>query len=340
MVRLAAIRFASAAFGAAVMFTFAAAPAYAQAFVPAQGEGAVSILFQDQFFKYHVSPTTEVDSGQIYVRSMLVDFTYGLSDKVAVSIGVPWVATRYSGPTPHPLSLAPGSPINPVDDGTWHSTAQDLRFDVRYNVTRNLLNRGIVFTPFVGSIQPSHGYTYFAHAGFGRDLREVQVGASVAKLFEKGIPGLLIQGRYGYGFVEQVVDISHNRSQASLEAAYFATPKLRLLALSAGQITHGGIDWLGAASRALLPAEQYLHHDQIQRENMLQVGGGASYSLTESFDVFASAMRAVAQRNGHELDRGISVGVSWSFSTGHARKADSTSAENSLARCLCEKGTK
>jgi hypothetical protein len=340
MVKRATIRIRSAALAAMAVLLLAPASAWAQAFTPAQGEGVVSMLFQDQFFKYHVAPTTEVDSGQIYVRNMLLDVTYGLSDKVAISVGLPWVATRYSGPTPHPLSLAPGSPINPVDDGTWHSTTQDFRFDVRYNVTRNLLHKGIVFTPFVGSIQPSHDYTYFAHAGFGRDLREVQIGASVAKLFEKGIPGLLIQGRYGYGFVEQVVDISHNRSQASLEAAYFVTPKLRLIALSAGQITHGGIDFLGAPSRALLTPDQFAHHDQIQRENVLQAGGGVSYSLTESIDIFGSAMRAVAQRNGHELNRGISVGVSWSFTTAHARKSIGTTAESTLARCLCEKGTK
>ena len=71
----------------------------------------------------------------------------------------------------------------------WHSTAQDFRFDLRYNVTRNLGNTGIVLTPFVGSVSPSHDYTYFAHAGFGRDLNELQIGVSAAKLFEKAFPG-------------------------------------------------------------------------------------------------------------------------------------------------------
>ena len=82
------------------------------------------------------------------------------------------------------------------------------------------MDAGIVLTPFVGSVTPSHDYTYFAHAGFGRDLNEVQIGASAAKLFEKGIPGLIIQARYAYGFVQQVVDISHNRSLMSLEGAF------------------------------------------------------------------------------------------------------------------------
>jgi hypothetical protein len=338
MVTRVALRIRSAALAAAAVLLLAPSAARAQAFTPAQGEGSVSVLYQDQFFKYHMAPTTEVDAGPIYARTMLFDVTYGLTDRIAISVGLPWVATRYGGPSPHPLADFSGP--NPIDDGSWHQTAQDFRFDVRYNVTRNLMNKGIVFTPYVGSIQPSHDYPYFVHSGFGRDLREIQIGVSVAKLFEKGIPGLLIQGRYGYGFVEQVVDISHNRSVGSLEAAYFATPKLRLLALSSGQLTHGGIDFLGPPSIPLLTRDQYLHHDQIERDNMLSVGGGASYSINETVDVYGSWMRTVAQRNGHLLNRGISAGVSWSFTTARAKKSVGTTAENTLARCLCEKGGK
>jgi hypothetical protein len=333
------IRMTSVALGIAASFTALASPARAQAYVPAQGEGAVSVMYSDQFFRYHFSPTTATDAGQIYARSMLFDVTYGLTDRVAISVGLPLVATRYTGPSPHPLPDFSGP--NPIDDGTWHATAQDFRFDIRYNVTRNLLNKGIVFTPFVGSIVPSHDYPYFVHSGFGKDLREVQGGVSVAKLFERGIPGLIVQGRYSFGFTEQAVDIPHNRSLASIEVGYFATPKLRLMGLSSGQRTHGGIDFYGATSRALLTPEQFLHHDQITRENYLALGGGASYSITETIDIYGSVLHDVARRNGHGLTRGVNLGLSYSFSTSHARKiaADRT-AEGSLAKCLCEKGTK
>jgi hypothetical protein len=331
-----AIRITSATALIIGLLAVTARSAAAQAFVPAQGEGTVSILFQDQFFKYHVIPTTQ-SQGLIYSDSVLVDVAYGLTDKVAVGIGLPWVATRYGGSSPHLLPDQSG--IQPVDDGTWHSTVQDLRFDVRYNVTRNFLNSGIVVTPFVGSITPSHDYTYFAHAGFGRDLNEVQIGASAAKLFERGIPGLVIQARYAYGVVERVVDISHNRSLMSLEGAYFVTPTLRLMALSSGEMTHGGIDFYGPVlSRTLLTPDEFNHHDQIIRENMLTLGGGASFSVKESIDVFGSLMHTVAQRNGHVLDRGLTVGMSWSFTTAHARKRAATDAESSLVRCVCEKG--
>src|SRR3954470_5107599 len=137
-----------------------AAAARAEAFVPEQGEGTVSILFQDALVKYHYLPTTPVDRGHVHSDSMLVDVTYGLTDRIAVSIGIPWIAAKYTGATPHPLVDSSGPvPVlyggNPLDDGSYHATFQDFRFDVRYNLTK----RGLILTPFVGSILPSHDYT-------------------------------------------------------------------------------------------------------------------------------------------------------------------------------------
>src|SRR5690242_911211 len=93
---------------AAIVMASGAASARAQAFLPAQGDGTVSLLYQDQLFKYHFVPTTPFDAGPIYSRSMVMDVTYGVTDKVAVSIALPWVNTRYSGSRPHPLD-----PLNP-----------------------------------------------------------------------------------------------------------------------------------------------------------------------------------------------------------------------------------
>jgi hypothetical protein len=193
-----------------------------------------------------------------------------------------------------------------------------------------------VLTPFVASILPRHDYTYFAHSAVGRDLREVQVGAFAATLLDAVVPGLFVQGRYSYGFAERVLDISHDRSNMDLELGYFVTPKLRLLALTNGQVTHGGID-LTVTSRVDLPAIAYVHHDQIDRFNVLNVGAGAAYALTEKVDLFGSMIHTVAERNGHAIDRGLTVGLSWSFSTTRAKDRAIANAEHSLVKCLCEK---
>ena len=339
MLAISSIRAFRTAFAAAAVLVLVAPPARGQAYVPAQGEGSVSVMYQDQFFRYHYSPTEQVDAGQIYARSMLFDVTYGLTDKVAIGMSLPILSTRYDGLSPHPLPDFSGP--NPIDDGSWHTTSQDFNFNFRYNATRNLFNSGIVLTPYIGSVVPSHDYPYFVHSGFGKDLNELQIGTSVAKLFEAGVPGLLIQGRYGFGFTQTAADVPHNRSIASVEVGYFATSKLRLMGLSAGQLTHGGIDFYGPISRTLLTNDEFLHHDQITRENFLALGGGASYSITETIDLYGSLMRDVARRNGHGLTRGVSFGMSYSFTTAHARKSPAgLTAEKSIAKCLCEKGTK
>src|SRR4029453_17652325 len=86
-----------------VMFSAFVLPSHAQAWLPAQGEGVVSFVFQDQYFKFHVGPGARADFGPTPSRAILADVTYSLRDNVAVSVGIPWIATKYSGPRPHPL---------------------------------------------------------------------------------------------------------------------------------------------------------------------------------------------------------------------------------------------
>jgi hypothetical protein len=325
---------ALAALAVPITVAMGAAPAHAQAWVPAQGDGAVSVLFQDIVVKNHFFGTTPEDFGRIRAETMVLDVTYGVTDRIAVSVSLPVVASKYSGDAPHPQPLYPG--VNPLDDGGYHTTFQDFRFNVRYNI---LKKRGLALTPFVGSIVPSHNYAIFAHAAPGRDLNEVNFGVSAAKVFESRVPGVFVQATYSYGIAQQVLDISHNHSNLNLELGYFVTPKLRVIGLSSGQITHGGIDDSFALGfdPVLFPV-----HDQISRDNFLDLGGGLTYALSEKIDLFGSLIHALAatQRNAHQVDRGLTVGLSWSFSTGRAHDRAIASAEGSLARCVCEKGTK
>jgi hypothetical protein len=181
-----------------------------------------------------------------------------------VTVGIPVVASRYRGIFPHrPITL---------DDGEWHTTAQDFRFNVRYQALRG----PIVVTPFVGTDIPSHDYVFYAHAAPVRQLKEMSAGVGVGKLFAD--PGLVVQGRYSLSLSEGAIDHSRRYSLASLEAAYFLTPSIRLLAMSAGRMGHTGIDLFPDSGR-VLPAEVFRHHDQISRESYFNVGGGAAISL-------------------------------------------------------------
>jgi len=319
--------------GVALMFVLSLTQdVRAQAWVPAKGEGAVSVAFQNMNVRDHILTTTWVDVGHIDTSVLVADITYGLTDKIAVDLAVPFVTSKYSGTRPHPTSL---------DDGTYHSTFADFRFAVRYNLKRG----GTVITSYIGTVVPSHNYEFFAHSAPGEQLNELQVGAYVAKLFDRGVPGLFVSGRYGYGFAEQVLDISHNRSIGDLEVGYFVTPALRAFVIGNAQYTHGGID-LPVGGLAALPPPYRPVHDQIDRAHHLNLGGGAAYSLTDTVDLFGSFVRTVTGRNEHALNRAITIGASWSFMrkknppdtvAASSRLPATAKQEASLLRCICQK---
>ena len=64
-----------------------------------------------------------------------------------------------------------------------------------------------MITPFIGSVLPSHDYPYYGHAAFGERLNELQVGAYRGEALYRGVPGMFVSSRIGYGFVEKVQDI-------------------------------------------------------------------------------------------------------------------------------------
>ena len=125
----------------------------------------------------------------------------------------------------------------------------------------------------------------------------------------------------------------------SAEAGYFFTPKVRGIGLVSGQVTHGGID---AYPEIGFDPIRFPVHDQITRDNFLTVGGGVAWAISEKIDLFGSVVHALAaaQRNGHQIDHGVTVGLTWSFSTRRANARAIASAEDSLAKCVCEKGTR
>jgi hypothetical protein len=109
--------------------------------------------------------------------------------------------------------------------------------------------------------------------------------------------------------------------------------------LSSGQLTHGGID---QSLELGFDPIRFPVHDQISRDDFLTLGGGVAYAMSEKIDLFGSAVHALAaaQRNSHQIYSGVTVGLTFSFSTKRGNDRAIASNEKSLARCVCEKGTK
>ena len=146
----------------ALWFPATAPDASAQAFVPRAGEGTVSFLFQNMLVRDHYLTTTRRDFfGPIDTNVLVLDIGYGVTDRLAVDVALPFVISKYSGDYPHPLPLGPVT----IDDGRYHGAFQDVRFAVRYSVVRGRT----AVTPFVGSFVPSHGYEYLRALGPGTE---------------------------------------------------------------------------------------------------------------------------------------------------------------------------
>lgn len=335
---------------ALVLLLGVASAAHAQAFVPPKGDAFASVVFTNLFVENHFLPAHRVDVGHIDSNIALFDVTYGLTDRVAVTMGIPLIVSRYQGPFPH----QPGNPDAPDNTG-WNATFSDFRFNVRYNVLRG----PIAVTPYVGSSVPSHDYDFVAHSAPGKNLRELQVGVAAAGMLDRLVPGMFVQGRFGFAVVEETIGIRPNYSSADLEVGYFVSPAVRIYGMASGRYGHEGIDLpVPAIARVVLPPEQFRQHDQIVREHYLNLSAGLSVSLNDSVDLFGAFMKQVTGRNTHEVSRALSVGMSWAFrhrrddlvtsaasapppspgtSAAAGPNAPQTAARRSLLRCLCEK---
>ena len=290
----------------------------AQAFVPLRGEGTVTIGYQNMSVHKHLQGDgTKFLSGRIYTQSMTAMMDYGVTDKLAASFSLPYIASMYKGVTPHnPATLMAPNNQKLLDDGTYHGAVQDIGFVVRYNVAL----RPVAITPFIALNIPSHDYVFYAHTAPGRKLRQLNLGASVGGQSERFLPGSYFHVRYAYGITErtEVEGVSYGANQSLLRGdfGFFLTPRVSAKAIQLLQITHGGLDY--PTDFPDRTSELWLHHDQIQRINFLEMGGGIDYALSSSMDLSLAALTTVWGRNGHSLRMGVGVGVTWYFPRGRA----------------------
>jgi hypothetical protein len=323
------IVFSCAVVVSAALFTPAAAAA--QAWVPSRGDGAVAIVYQNQFVDQHtLDDGVRIDRGETRTHIMAVDLTYGLTNRVALNVSLPYIASKYSGVNPHTAAAFGRTSV--LDDGGYHGTSQDFRVDLRYSAVRG----ATAITPYLSGIIPSRNYDYFGHGAAGRRLAEVQVGAYIGRMLDPVLPGGFVQARYAYGFTQQLLDVPHDRSMSEVEIGYFVRPNVRVFVLSFGQISHGGLRF-APDFPAGLTADELVYHDRMSRVNSLDFGGGAQVSLSPSLDLFGSLVHTEIQTNGHALKYSLTTGLSWSFHRGPVGTVPSASRQAALVKCLCQK---
>jgi hypothetical protein len=283
----------------------------AQAWVPPEGAGEITIAFQRTDHTGHrLTDGTLITKGTSLNRAVFVDITYALTSRIVVSAALPYVFGKYTDPEPPPDFI----PFLAIDScRCWNSSAQDVTVAAHYNV----VNDAFALTPSVGFVAPSHSYAYRGEAVVGRQLRELRLGVAAGQRLDALTPRLSVQGGYTYAVVERVLDIPNNRSNSTLGVSYRVLRDLTAQGRVAWQRTHGGLR-AGAAPpySIVVPGEvntpeRMEQHDRLLRDNSTHLGGSVSYQLPR-FGVFASFEAFVSGTDTH-AGRAITTGVSFPF---------------------------
>jgi len=300
------------------LFLAMASSAKAQAWVPQSGQGAVTISFQ----RIHNTGHRLFDGYEAKVAasvnlSAYLETDYALTDRLSFTAGLPYVMGKYTDPNPPPLVL----PKLPWDlCHCWQSGWQDFGFTARYNVIRAAEGK-FSLTPSMSLGLPSHDYEYRGESALGRDLKELTIAVDAGQRLDVISPNLSVEGRYSYGFVERVLDIPNNRSNARLETTYlFWKRRVAARGFASWQWTHGGIRFGSPAMPGPFEVntpERLAEHDRLLRDDYLHAGGGFSYAFPR-VDVFASYIAYVNGTSTHMGDA-LTFGISWPFEFRGAR---------------------
>jgi hypothetical protein len=295
----------------AALLVLTTGAASAQSWVPPKGEGLISLEVQYLDAGKHLfsgptalSGTDELDIGTTESQVLALRSDVGITDQIAVSASVTYIQARYSAGG---LADSFNDPHTgeEIDDGSWNGSLQDARIGVRYMQPIGTW----VLTPSLGVVFPLSSYPTVGHAARGTGLKELQLGLEGGRAFfgSRRATGYF-QGRYRYAFIEDLPEVSLDRSHLMLEIGYFLRPRVTLRAFSTWVDTHGGIDWLKD-----LNADTFHGHDRTSATRALRAGLGLSVPLTLDSDLFVSVTTTIDGENTHDATA-ITTGVSWGLS--------------------------
>jgi outer membrane putative beta-barrel porin/alpha-amylase len=281
------------------------ASAGAQAFTPPPRVGSVTLGWQWVDNTGHIlTDGTLFPRGQSVTTSLMVEVDYGVTERFAATMSVPFVFARYTG------DLPPFSGLERDACRCWNQSFQDLSIAGRYRFGDEFW----AITPQVRFVLPTHDYPYRGEAVVGPNLQQLQLGIGAAWRLAPVLPKASIQAGYTFALTEAVEDVRPNRSNLTTSFGYALTRSLFVHGGALFQKTHGGITAFGLA---VAPPEQAAQADRLLKMRFWHMTGGVSYS-TRFADLFFSVEPYVWGRDTHD---GIAytVGSTWYFDFSRAK---------------------
>jgi hypothetical protein len=295
------IRATRAALVVSLIMLSAASRAEAQAWTPAKGDGTVSLTYQNYDVAGHYDARGQKNNnGGTQSHVAVAEVDYGVTDTIAVTINLPLIASKYTGPPVYFVGGVETHP-GPLDDRRYHAAFQDLHVEVR----RIFWAGPIPVAPFLSATLPTHDYETRGEAVPGRHRRDFQVGANAGVNLDRITTGAYAHARYGYARAERVEGFPFNRSNVDVEFGVPLLSRVVIRAEAAWQIRHQGptvqeltVDWE--------------HHDRFIAPGYANLGAGASVAVGDA-DVYALWLATVRGSNGAHRARTIAAGITFGF---------------------------
>jgi hypothetical protein len=289
----------------------------AQAWLPDQGRGSLYVGYQYEQAHWTLfpgpgpvngpyvgGPGNKAFHGEHYGKFVTADLDYGVLHGLAITAHLGFVSSRYDGLRPH---RDRAGQVMKSDNGRWHGTLQDAEVGLHYTVLRAPL----AVSPFVSYLFPVRRYEDRGHAASGHHLRELRVGAALARTLRPFLGDAYAQVTYGYSNAEREADHHIHRHRVDMELGYFVTSRLSLKGAASWKRTAGGIDWFTSSPEYI---RQAFVHDALANERAWRVGGGAGYALTQRFNLYMTGFTTVSGASTHAMNT-IGAGIGWNFTT-------------------------
>lgn len=291
--------------GAVALLAISVTDAAAQAWVGPQGS-----LDIDLDYNLGISDTVVTDDGNDFpdagttTQQITLGAEYAPIPKLAVTVAIPFAMLKYTGDP----NLYPHPGGGRYDDGDYHATLTDFRAGARYQV----LEEPVAISPSLAFSIPMADYESVGNTVGGRHLKALHAGISVGRVIGDAT---YVHLAYEFSLVEkydrtpETAQHSQNRSDLGFSVGHKLLDfKLDIHADLNMRRTHGGVSF---SEFPTLSESELMYHDPILDEDILLLGGGVGYQLTDSLNVAATAALFVAGQNTQNANV-FALSVGWS----------------------------
>jgi hypothetical protein len=276
--------------------------------VPGKGHGEGTIALQNLFIEEHtIADGTRNKVGTITTNSAFLNFEYGLTDRLALTVGLPYKSSKYSGPNGHdPRTLDDDHGQHFIDDGDFHAGWQDISLSLRYAWIR----KKWMVTPYVTTGTPLRDYVTFAHAAVGTGQWRVEGGVSAGRQFSGALRNLYFVGGLSYTWLE-ATDRTVNHATLSGELGWFFNEKLSVHMNVARQKTFNGFDFPQDFPNRT--DDHFFYHDMNLRNDFTNIGFGVDWQASDRDRLFLSQGHTIHGDNTHIIKYVLTLGYSRGF---------------------------